>query len=286
MSWITTHDLHAFTAAAGPFLRAEPAPHTVLLTVTASLDAAGLDRYGDGTPEFGWWRRPGGRVAGAFLYTPPFPLVLARMPDAAAVELAELRAADGLPVSGVNAGRAAAEAFAAAWTARTGAAGTVEERHRLYRLGELVPPDPAPSGRARPATEDDRDLLVDWTREFSVESGGGSGDPERAVADRLAYGGATLWEDSGRPVSYAGVTRTVAGMVRVAPVYTPPPLRRRGYAAAVTAAVSSAASAAGAREVLLFTDLANPTSNALYQRLGYAPVEDHLVISFSGRTSS
>ncbi|MFF0724333.1 GNAT family N-acetyltransferase [Streptomyces sp. NPDC004134] len=282
MSWITTHDLDAFTAAAGPCLRAEPAAHTVLLTVTASLDAAGLDRYGGGTPEFGWWRAPDGRVAGAYVATPPYPLLLSRMPDAAAVELAELLAAGPLPVSGVNAGQAAAEAFAGAWTARTGAAGTVEERHRLYRLGELVPPDPAPPGRARPATEEDRDLLVAWTREFAAESGGGAGDPARAVADRLAYGGATLWEDGGRPVSYAGLTRTVAGMARVAPVYTPPPLRRRGYAAAVTAAVSRAAPATGALDVLLFTDLANPTSNALYRRLGYEPVEDHVVISFDG----
>ncbi|WBB61342.1 GNAT family N-acetyltransferase [Streptomyces sp. WMMC500] len=282
MGWTTTHDLDAFTAAAGPFLRAEPAAHTVLLTAAASLAAAGLDRYGDAPPEFGWWRGADGRVAGAFLGTPPLPLLLAHMPPSAAAGLAELRAAGGLPVTGINAGRAAAEAFAGAWTARTGAAGTVEERHRLYRLGELVPPDPAPPGRARPATADDRDLLVDWTREFHVESGGGVGDPARAVADRLAYGGATLWEDGGRPVSYAGITRTVAGMARVAPVYTPPPLRRRGYAAAVTAAVSRAAAAVGAREVLLFTDLANATSNALYQRLGYVPVEDHLVISFDG----
>ncbi|MFW6690740.1 GNAT family N-acetyltransferase [Streptomyces sp. MAR4 CNX-425] len=282
MSWTTTHDLDAFTDAAGPFLRADAAPHTVLLTVAAALAATGPDRYGEGEPEFGWWRDPGGRVAGAYLATPPFPPLLSRMPAAAAAGLAGLRAAGGLPTPGVNGGRDAAEAFAAAWTERTGTAAAVAERNRLYRLAELVPPDPAPAGRARVATAADRDLLTGWTREFSAESGSGSGDPARAVDDRLAYGGATLWEDGGRPVSYAGVTRTVAGMVRVAPVYTPPPLRRRGYAAAATAAVSRAALAAGAADVLLFTDLANPTANALYRRLGYVPVEDHLVLSFGG----
>jgi hypothetical protein len=46
-------------------------------------------------------------------------------------------------------------------------------------------------------------------------------------------------------------------------------------------ATSQAARAAGAREVVLFTDLANPTSNALYQRLGYRPVSDRLVLSFT-----
>jgi predicted GNAT family acetyltransferase len=71
-------------------------------------------------------------------------------------------------------------------------------------------------------------------------------------------------------------------MVRVAPVYTPPEHRGRGYAAAATAVVSRAALDAGAREVLLYTDLANPTSNRLYARLGYRPVEDRVVLTFSG----
>ncbi|MBO0788662.1 MAG: GNAT family N-acetyltransferase, partial [Actinobacteria bacterium] len=104
--------------------------------------------------------------------------------------------------------------------------------------------------------------------------------PERQVRDRLRHGGLTLWEEEGRPVSLAGLTRQVAGQVRVGPVYTPPEFRRRGFAAAVTAAVSRAALAAGAQEVLLFTDLANPTSNSLYRRLGYRPVSDYVSLAF------
>ena len=100
------------------------------------------------------------------------------------------------------------------------------------------------------------------------------------VDDRLSYRGLTLWEDAGRPVSMAGLTRMAAGQVRVGPVYTPPGLRGRGYAGAVTCVVSQAARDAGAGQVLLFTDLANPTSNALYQRLGYEPVEDRAMWSF------
>ncbi len=78
----------------------------------------------------------------------------------------------------------------------------------------------------------------------------------------------------------AGLTRPAAGQVRVGPVYTPPALRDRGYRGAVTAAVSRAALDAGATEVLLFTDLANPTSNARYQRLGYETVADRAIYSF------
>jgi predicted GNAT family acetyltransferase len=70
-------------------------------------------------------------------------------------------------------------------------------------------------------------------------------------------------------------------MVRVGPVYTPPELRGHGFASAATAAVSRAALEAGLREVVLYTDLANPTSNAVYQRLGYRPVEERVVLSFT-----
>lgn len=80
----------------------------------------------------------------------------------------------------------------------------------------------------------------------------------------------------------AGVTPVVAGQVRVAPVYTPAHLRGRGYAGAVTAQVSRAVLASGVREVLLFTDLANQTSNSLYQRIGYRAVADFAAYDFRG----
>jgi len=87
----------------------------------------------------------------------------------------------------------------------------------------------------------------------------------------------------GAAVSLAGVSRPTAGVVRVAPVYTPPDHRGRGYGGAVTAAVSQAALDASASHVVLFTDLANPASNALYRRLGYRPVEDRVVLRFELR---
>jgi hypothetical protein len=69
-------------------------------------------------------------------------------------------------------------------------------------------------------------------------------------------------------------------MVRVGPVYTPPEFRGHGYASAATAAASQQALDAGASEVLLFTDLANPVSNSIYQRIGYRAVEDRIVLAF------
>ncbi|WP_445520626.1 GNAT family N-acetyltransferase [Streptomyces sp. NEAU-174] len=282
MAWTVTYDLEEFRAAAGGFLRAHPARNTTLLTVVSSLTVAGSGRYGDEPPVYGWWTGEGkGPAEGAFLCTPPYPPLLSALSGEAARALARTLVRDGgLKVTGVNAGRETAETFATAWEDLTGAVSTVEQTHRLYRLDALTPPDPAPPGRPRTATTADRDLLITWYEGFARETGALRDDVAAQVDDKLRHDGITVWELDGRPVACAGISRTIAGMARVSLVYTPPELRGRGYAGAATAAVSGAARAAGVQEVLLFTDLDNPTSNALYQRLGYRPVEDHLLLSF------
>ena len=90
-----------------------------------------------------------------------------------------------------------------------------------------------------------------------------------------------LWEADGQPVSIACNTMPVTSMVRIGPVYTPPQARGHGYASAATAALSRRLLEAGAEEVVLFTDLANPVSNSIYQRIGYRPFEDRVVLAFS-----
>jgi predicted GNAT family acetyltransferase len=151
---------------------------------------------------------------------------------------------------------------------------------RLHRLDALVPPDPMPPGKAVVAGPEHRDLVVAWYEAFAAEIDEPAGDFRPGVDDRLADGGVMLWLDGGEPVSLASRTRIVAGMARVAPVYTPPERRGRGYAAAATAAVTQAALDDGVEQLLLYTDLANPTSNRLYARLGYRPVEDAVSLVF------
>lgn len=214
------------------------------------------------------------------MHTPPWPVLLSAVSDEAAAELAAQLATTGRELSGVNAEERAAERFAAMWRERTGVEAHVHRKMRLFRLDELVWPEPKPGGEPRIAGDKDRDLLIDWFDAFTSEVNDPRSDNAAGVSDRLSYGGLTLWQVDGVPTSLAGVTRTVAGMVRVGPVYTPPELRGRGYAGAATATVSQAALDAGTAEVLLFTDLANPTSNSLYQRIGYRPVEDRVMLSF------
>jgi hypothetical protein len=280
MAWTLTEDLGEYLAAAGSFLRSRPVQNTIQLAAMETLRARGNSAFGEVAPLFGWWRPAGGTVASAFLHTPPFPALLTPLPAGSARPLAQALVARRRPVAGVNAGPDDAAGFAAAWGELTGETARISRRSRLFRLAELQPPAPRPAGAARAAANADRDLLESWFAAFAAEVGNSAGPIPGLVDDRLSYGGLTLWEAGGPAVSLAGVTRPAAGVVRVGPVYTPPGQRQRGYAGAVTAAVSQAALEAGVKHVVLFTDLANPTSNALYQRLGYRPVEDRAELSF------
>ncbi|BAJ30530.1 MULTISPECIES: GNAT family N-acetyltransferase [Kitasatospora] len=297
MVWTLTTSLDEFRAAAGEFLAADPAENTVLLTIVDRVERDGPLVYGDTPPRYGWWREPDGTVTGATLRTPPYGQRLGRMTTDAAGELARLLAtepgpgpAPGQPgqpgqpgeLGDVGGGREVALAFAAAWERQTGRGWFIESDERLYRLGELTPPPAPPAGRSRLASAADRELLGRWLAAFCVEAGvRGPDDPLLEADQRIAAGTLLLWEDAdGRVVSMAGASPAVAGMSRIGPVYTPRERRGRGYASALTAAASAHARAGGAAEVLLYTDLANPTSNAIYQRIGYVPVGDSAHVAF------
>ncbi|MFC8763608.1 GNAT family N-acetyltransferase [Streptomyces sp. NPDC057193] len=263
MTWHFTEDATAFRTAAAEHLAAEPARNTAVLTLMDRAD------------RLGWWAEPDGRVTGVFAESPP------RVPAFGAMTVDAARALvfpAGTEPTELRGETAAVEAYAEA----SGRPWTPVVRMRLFRLGEPTPPDPAPEGRARVADGADIPLAAAWARAFARDIGE---DPEQdftaPVTERISEGRLLLWETpDGRPVAMAAVSRVIEGQARVHLVYTPPTDRGRGHAAGVTAAVGRAALDAGADHVLLFTDLANPTSNALYQRLGYRPVTDHLGVEF------
>ncbi|MEU8133275.1 GNAT family N-acetyltransferase [Streptodolium elevatio] len=287
MAWTLTDDLGAFDTAADAFLLADPVTHTQNLTVLHALRERGPHAFAPEPPRFGWWTDESGAVAGAFVHTPPFPVLLARTPDASLAPLADaLAEVVGPAALSVNARTAVSDTFAEIWSARTGTTPRVKQAQRLFRLGTLTPPAPAPAGLARAAGPEDTATLVAHVNAFQAEATPGESGVRNAAAQvelRLSFGGYTLWEHDGAVVSVAGQTPAVAGAARIGPVYTPPEHRGRGYGAAVTAARTEAALAAGADEVLLFTDLANPTSNSIYRKIGYEPVEDRVILAFDPR---
>lgn len=181
--------------------------------------------------------------------------------------------------------RAEAARFGAAWRRLGGRDAALGMRLRIYQLEAVTPPTRVSGGFVQP-TAAQRDLLVEWHAAFVAEADVRSGSDAGAAVDRhLANGTLWLWEDGGRAVSMAAGRVTTPNGARIGLVYTPPALRRRGYAGACVAALSARLLAEGRRFCFLYTDLANPTSNAIYQRIGYRPVcdvDEYSVVTPSG----
>ncbi|MFE9611834.1 GNAT family N-acetyltransferase [Streptomyces sp. NPDC006012] len=280
--WYLTEDIDEFLARAGDFLRSRPALHTTTLTTAEKLRTRGADASGAEATLFGRLES-GGEVRAVFHRPPSRRLTLTPLSPGQADTLAARLSGLGHTPSGVTADHDSATAFAEAWQRHTGAAPVAHWWGRLHRLGTLTPPGPLPEGRGRVVGEQDHEQLVRWCGEFLADVGEAlSLDAGSWAASRFADKHFTVWETpDGTPVSMAGSTSLIGGMIRVDPVYTPAHLRGRGYAGAVTVEVSRAALSAGATDVVLFTNPANPTSNALYQRIGYVRVADFTGYAFT-----
>lgn len=281
--WYLTEDVDDYLARAGGFLRSQPGRHVMQLTWAERMRTRGAAAVGAGAPLFGVLERAG-EVHAAFHRLPSRALSPTPLTHAQAGTLAARLAGLGHCLPSVSADQDTAAVFAEAWQRHTGARTEQRDvRLRLYRLGTLTPPDPLPEGRGRVLGEQDLDQAVHWCGEFARAVGEDAPVDARSwAASRFADKRYTLWETpDGTPVSVAGMNPLIGGQIQVDIVYTPSHLRGRGYAAAVTTEVSRAALAAGARDVVLFADLSNPTSNALYQRLGYRPLADWAVYDFA-----
>ena len=233
----------------------------------------------------GTWRDPyfavvsdGERVVAAALRTPPHNLILSLVDDPDALPLiAEDVAAATPELPGVVGPQAATGRFAAEWLERTGRGSRLKMAERIFRLTRVIGPRPV-AGSLRRATADDRALVVERLRAFVLEAMGPDEDVSTvaSIADNWLGGAGRwlyLWDDGG-PVSMAGASGETPSGIRIGAVYTPPELRGRGYASNCVAAVSQAQLDRGRRFCFLYTDLANPTSNKIYQAIGYEPVCD------------
>jgi uncharacterized protein len=181
----------------------------------------------------------------------------------------------GWSVPGVLAEDSLALSFSAAWSRQTGQAYRVNMHERIYELRQVIPPANPPSGLLRQAGLADLALVENWNYLFAEEAlGQGSREDARRLAEqRIPVGDVFLWDDCG-PVSMAYRARPTPHGQTVTSVYTPPELRGRGYASACVAGVSQLLLDSGKHFCNLFTNLANPTSNSIYQKIGYRPVCD------------
>jgi len=262
----------SFEDAVLPYLLDREAEHNVILGICHQIKAG---VYRD------FWLTAvtdGQAIVGAAYRTPPFVLGLAHMDDDRAVDLtAGAARVDFGSLPAVVGAKASASRFASIWPALSGQTASLGMQQRIYRL-TAVREAPSPDGRARPATETEAELLAQWIEAFAGETGAGAMHaPADWVAMRLAQDAASglwVWEDAGEVVSMAAYTGPTPNGIRVNGVYTPPERRGHGYATSCVATLSAWLLSRGRTFCFLYTDLSNPTSNAVYQRIGYEPVVD------------
>ena len=269
-------EVDAFLEQARPFLEAREAEHNLILGLSSQLRRDprmfGEDPYLGVVEE-------DGDVRGVVFRTPPHNLILSELDNARAIEPIVAAVRDEFAsLPGVVGPKQRVAQFAAAWEAATGAKGRLELAQRTFRVDRVEPPHGVP-GRMRAYGPSDRELACRWMDAFTAEALPESAPHPQSSEefvdrrDEDPDGGLVLWED-GEVVSLAGYGGPTPNGIRIGPVYTPPERRGRGYGSAITAALTQQLLDGGRRFCFLFTDLANPTSNSIYQRIGYRPVSD------------
>lgn len=272
--------VHPFLGAAGDFLLANETETFMVLGLASEMPeplAAGsvlavvMDKAG--------------RVLACAIRKPPFPLILTRMSSEAVSLLVEDLAARGVDLAVMMAPVGTAEPFAELWAARKSLEAEAGYKQRAFALQKVehgLGPRP---GRLRVARGEDIERVTSWVEAFVDEVEVPMGQPRALAEAKIAQGSIFLWVDmvtsgdmvaSGDmvPVTMAAWAGPTPNGVRLNLVYTPPGQRGRGYATSCVAGLSQHLLDQGKRYCFLFTDLANPTSNSIYQRIGYRPVFD------------
>ena len=219
----------------------------------------------------------GTETVSAAIQTPPMNLVLTYMKDSAIEVLVSYLFENQIQFPGVVGPARESELFTTMWSSAANKTSSLGMGQRIYKVESVSLPNV--SGFLRLATSDEIDLIANWLVEFSNES---LPPPERksfeerrlhaakSIDNKLAY----VWEDNNQVVSMAHIGRPTKGGISVSAVYTPVNRRKCGYASAVVAHLSSKMLNSGKQFCVLYTDLSNPTSNKIYQNVGYIPVSD------------
>jgi predicted GNAT family acetyltransferase len=275
MLTVTMHDARGFLGRAEAWLLRSEAEHNVILGNALLL----LEGYSAWSPPFYLATvERGSEVLGCVMRTPPDGLLLTSVPLEALPTVAAQLAGMYATLEEAWGPEDVVTAFAELWAGGHGVRWSIRGRYQRYVASGVVPvARPAP-GTLRTGEDSDRDRVRRWGSDYAAETPTRVNVPrffETMLERRRLY----LWDDGG-PRSLATLSGFTPNGVRVSGVYTPPEFRNRRYASTVTAAVMGKA-LEERRFCVVMADLANPTSNGIYRKLGCRPLNEVIHVSFS-----
>ncbi|HZF29604.1 MAG TPA: GNAT family N-acetyltransferase [Gammaproteobacteria bacterium] len=271
---ISHADVRAFLDRAEPWLLRHEDRYGLLYGV-ARLVQSGTHRYKQPI----YWATVeedgalgGPAVLGCAFRTPPHQVGVTELSDATIGPLVASLHEAYASVPGIGGPEHTATSFAKAWVARFGGSWSVHHQQRLHNLTAVRFPNAPAAGSLRLALPADVPVARAWMAGFIRDTGVrhlGADTAERLIEERRLY----LWVD-GQPRCMVGAVRDTPHTTGIAAVYTPAQFRNRGYASIAVATLSQQLLDAGRHSCFLYTDLANPVSNAVYRRIGYEPLYD------------
>ncbi len=273
-------DVESFLAKAGDLLYQDEAANSLMLGLCSRLQTG----WAEGRKPVLVVLEEGGKVVAAALHAGD-NLVLSFANQAMLATLANALHQSDLDFPGVVGPASEATAFATRWEELRGKRSTLAIKQRIYQL-QAVQSRGTAFGEARLATEADIPLIARWFAMMHGEVPLPEHSSEaylalatQKVRDQELY----LWIVDDVPVSMAGATRPTRNGMGVNAVFTSELRRRKGYATALVSHVSQAMLDQGKKFCFLYTDLSNPTSNSIYQKIGYEPAADSLYFVFGPR---
>ncbi|MET1014502.1 MAG: GNAT family N-acetyltransferase [Paenisporosarcina sp.] len=227
-----------------------------------------------------------GKLLGLLQMTPPHPLNLIVME-----ELDKGRVIDfvvdelftrNIPVPSVVGMKSVILTFAEKWKMKTDKDSKILMDQGLYRLDQVIESLQMTTGSWRYSCIEDSPLIEQWYQDFENDTGI-TKTPIAQIKERVVQfikdNEVFLWENQGQVVSMMKKSRPSEHGVTVSFVFTPKEQRKKGYARTMVAA--------GSKELLnsfnfcvLYTDMLNPTSNKIYQEIGYRKIADSIHLEF------
>jgi predicted GNAT family acetyltransferase len=281
MKLIHFQDPEEFQKITRNFLLEHEAENNLPIGILASIISG---EYLEKTPYMGLVEENGVPIL-VMICTPPYPVLFTyrEIPpprDVLLSVLKDLREKLGEDFTGITGNKILSAELVRIWKELTNQLAEVKIAMRIYKLDQVIPPKEVP-GKMRPMVKSDRELLLNWYANFIRDTSGEEPDPKQVEKQVGRYlnadpglRGLMIWEVDGKPVSMSGYSGPTPNGIRIGAVYTPEHLRRKGYATACTAALSQYLLDQGSSFCFLFTDLLNPTSNHIYQQIGYRPICD------------